>query len=675
MLMAVSSRHIFLCILLFLSLPHASEARAAQVVFITSEAKADSQWPTIDALCDFYGLTCDVRAPSQGAAEPNSLQADLLSTLAVIVRASALSPVGGQVDARALWDRIEGSRAQVLVLSDAPLLLSLPDVPIPVNFVALPKDLSSWQIAQGNRRVTRELAGVSGTVRKGASPRAIVLDADGRSELTPLMSVQSTDGVWHPIYAELRDTERSIFFAAISPSSQGRVGASESGDESGFTDLAPVLTFLRLAGGQYCWHRDNDYANLTIDDPWLVEPYGCLSYRRLLAEMQKARFHTTIAFIPWNYDRSDESVVDIFRDHPEFYSICVHGNNHDHWEFYKYSTTSADPWPAKPLAVQEANIRQGLARMEEFSRLTGLDFDRVMVFPQHVAPMETFGVLKRYNLLATVNLTNVPLDLEPPADPTSRLRAFTARYANFASVSRHLPTGRSQAQIALDLFLDNPVLFFEHHTLFRNGTGAFNGTAEMVNSLQPAVQWAGLGTIARHLYIERDRPDGSRDVRMFCRSIDLVNDQEHEQTCFIEKEETSDVPVRQVLVNGATHSYAVSQGRLQLSVAVEPHQPCRIEIQYEDHFQASQVDISKNDRRINRLRALSDFRDRTVYRHKSLRWIVDSYYASGLYRLGLVKTAILFSVFAVALTVGGWKLARRTRRATSRRRPSTLRVK
>jgi len=670
--MAVPSRHILLCILLSLAPLFAVQVRAAQVVFITAEARADSQWPTIDALCDFYGLTCDARSPSQ---EPNSPDADLRGTLAVIVRASALSPPAGQVDARVLWERIRGSRAQVLVLSDAPLLLSLPDAAIPVNFIAVSKGLSSWQITQGNRQVTRELTGVSRTVRKGASPTAIVLDAGGRSELAPLMSVQSTDDVWHPSYVEFRDAERSIFFAAISHLSRESLDISASGDESGFIDLAPILTFLRFAGGQYCWHRDSDYANLTIDDPWLVEPYGCLSYRRLLAEMQKARFHTTIAFVPWNYDRSDETVVAIFRDHPEFYSICIHGNNHDHWEFYKYSTTPADPWPAKPLAVQEINIRQGLARMEEFSRLTGLGFDPVMVFPQHVAPAETFGVLKRYNFLATANLTNVPLDLEPPGDLVSHLRAFTARYANFASVARHLPAGRSRAQIALDLFLDNPVLFFEHHTLFREGIGAFNKTAEMVNSLQPAVQWDGLGTIAQHLYLERDRPDGDCDVRMFCRSIDLVNDREREQTCFIEKEETSDVPIRRVLVNGAAHPYAISQGRLRLSVAVEPHRPRRIEIQYEDRFQASQVDISKNDRRINRLRALSDFRDRTVYRHKSLRWMVDSYYATGLYRLGLMKTAILFGVFAVALAAGGWKLARRTRRAAFRRRTSALSVK
>jgi hypothetical protein len=64
----------------------------------------------------------------------------------------------------------------------------------------------------------------------------------------------------------------------------------------------PILMFLRYAGGPCCWHQDSDYANLTIDDPWLTKRYGHLSYEGLLAEMKEVRFHTTIAFIPWNYD-------------------------------------------------------------------------------------------------------------------------------------------------------------------------------------------------------------------------------------------------------------------------------------------------------------------------------------------------------------------------------------
>ena len=94
------------------------------------------------------------------------------------------------------------------------------------------------------------------------------------------------------------------------------------------------------------WHTPGLYANLTIDDPWLTEPYGHLIYKGLLNEMEKADFHTTIAFIPWNYDRSEDEVAALFREHPDRFSVCIHGNNHDHREFYKYKTNLRDPWLA-----------------------------------------------------------------------------------------------------------------------------------------------------------------------------------------------------------------------------------------------------------------------------------------------------------------------------------------
>ena len=80
--------------------------------------------------------------------------------------------------------------------------------------------------------------------------------------------------------------------------------------------ILPVYIFLKESFGERCWHRDNNQANLTIDDPWLREPYGNLSYSSLLKEMNENNFHTTIAFVPWNYDRSEKEVVELFRNNP-----------------------------------------------------------------------------------------------------------------------------------------------------------------------------------------------------------------------------------------------------------------------------------------------------------------------------------------------------------------------
>ena len=62
-----------------------------------------------------------------------------------------------------------------------------------------------------------------------------------------------------------------------------------------FARVAPLMTFVRYCAGEQGWHATHHYANLTIDDPWLREPYGYLDYKDLLQEMDRHNFHTTIA--------------------------------------------------------------------------------------------------------------------------------------------------------------------------------------------------------------------------------------------------------------------------------------------------------------------------------------------------------------------------------------------
>jgi len=268
-----------------------------------------------------------------------------------------------------------------------------------------------------------------------------------------------------------------------------------------FYALASECRALENAG-ERDWRIPGLYANLTIDDPWLKEAYGHLTYKGLLNEMEKANFHTTIAFIPWNYDRSEDEVISLFREHPDRFSVCVHGNNHDHYEFYKYETSLKDSWPAKPLRVQEDNIEQAVARMERFRELTGVDYDRVMVFPHAIAPAKTLGLLKKYGFLSTVNAGNVPLGTELPSAQASKPRLEPPLFENFVSINRWSASHVSKDDIVDALSQGKPLLFFEHHEFFENGIDAFNPIAAMINAIEPRVQWKSLGYISRHLYPE-----------------------------------------------------------------------------------------------------------------------------------------------------------------------------
>ena len=143
--------------------------------------------------------------------------------------------------------------------------------------------------------------------------------------------------------------------------------------------------------------------------------------------MEKHNFHTTIAFIPWNYDRSEAHTVALFRSHPERFSICVHGDNHDHKEF--------DDFGSKPLSLQIAAIKQSLARMDKFQTLTGIPYDNVFVFPHNIGSESILEQLKTYNFTATVNSSNVPMDRARPSSPLFALRPVTLSFGDFPSIS------------------------------------------------------------------------------------------------------------------------------------------------------------------------------------------------------------------------------------------------
>ena len=138
-----------------------------------------------------------------------------------------------------------------------------------------------------------------------------------------------------------------------------------------FAQLVPAMMFLKHAFKEAAWHAPVSYANLTVDDPLLQERYGFLSYRKLLETMDRCNFFTTIAFIPWNYRRSDRRTAALLRSRPDRFSLAIHGCDHTGGEF------SSDDLPLLRLDDQDS-IRQDAAAPRD----NGLEFDPVMVFPQ-----------------------------------------------------------------------------------------------------------------------------------------------------------------------------------------------------------------------------------------------------------------------------------------------------
>jgi len=511
-----------------------------------------------------------------------------------------------------------------------------------------------------------ELAGQNFPVIKDFSAMGykLIVNKDKESKVIVEIINKNTN-YSSPIFLMVNINGVDIFFhSGIDVSQKVHNDVNWKFDRERFFELAPILMFLRYTFGEKCWHRSNDYANLTIDDPYLIEPYGNLSYVELLNEMEETNFHTTIAFTPWNYDRNKQNIISLFHEYPERYSISIHGNNHDHREFYKYQTGLNDPIPARPLREQEADIKQAIARMEKFKNLTGLDYDKVMIFPHGISPAKTFSLLKKYNFIATCNSNNVPLDSTPPVDPLFQLRTITVDFENFPSLKRYKPLNgdpfsveqnryselkiyNDQSSIAIDLFLDNPVLLYTHQDFFKNDISAFNATANIINSLTDNVIWESLGSICQYMYLQKLREDGNYDILAFTSNFILENDKQKDIKYFIKKEESFNVPIKEVFVDGASIDYETTEKYIHIILHIPPQGSKHVVIEYENNLSLESIDISKNDRHIFYLRKISDFRDLILSKTILGSLIVKIYYESGIFNFNLKKIRIIFLILII----------------------------
>lgn len=235
-------------------------------------------------------------------------------------------------------------------------------------------------------------------------------------------------------------------------------------------------------------------ACFVIDDPLLQPSYGCLDYRRLLEEMKDHNFFTEIAFIPYNYRRSHKETVRLFADNPDRFAICVHGCYHTRNEFGSVNYNE----------LRELSST-ALWRMNQHKKLTGLEYDPIMVFPQGRFSTVAMRALRDEGYFAAVNSTIAGTDSEGvPATELSK--PFTRIYHDFPLFLRRYPKDRSL--FLQDLASGRPIIIVEHHSVFRNGYTTVTKFVDWLNS-QRNIRWVSLFDIAEN-YLGKTSPDAYR---------------------------------------------------------------------------------------------------------------------------------------------------------------------
>lgn len=606
------------CAVFFLLFLSSTWCYAGDIVFIRSVGHPTPEQHDLEVAAQFYGVNLEVLNVAMKYSPAALSVVGRPTTLAVAIDADALALVDQSKLLRDL-KRKPGDSVPLLILG----------VTSQTNKDALNRWSGESEMSVGHLTSPRQLNYEVGLV-PGITEQLSGLKIPFPGQNTYYFSLTKhnkareimmarKDNEVVPVFIETDLPQQKVFILARKqpPDKVREVNADNVIDA--FVQIAPVMMFVKHCAGEQGWHAVGHYANFTIDDPWLRKSYGDLNYSGLLQEMEKHNFHTTIAFIPWNYDRSEASVVSLFRNHPDRLSICIHGNNHDHKEF--------ESLQSRPLSDQVADLKQALARMDKFQKLTGIPYDKVFVFPHSIGPEPTLEKLKAYNYLATVNSTNVPMGSPIPSSSLFALRPVTMSYGDFPSIMRYpAEMENSRGFIAINDFLDNPLLFYSHQEFFAKGINEFDAMADEVNRIEPDTDWDSLGDIAKHLYLLRKRADSNYDVLAFTNSITLTNTSQKSAVYFITKQEAALPHITSIDVNGGTVPFQVANGNLTMSVAIPAGETRIIVVRYTNDLNVASIEVSHESLRIYLLRKASDFRDIVLSKYKIGEMFTALYY-------------------------------------------------
>jgi hypothetical protein len=423
-----------------------------------------------------------------------------------------------------------------------------------------------------------------------------------------------------------------------------------------FGTAGSLAIILGGIAGERAWHVDAVDANFTIDDPWLKEPYGGLSYERELKRMERSNFHTTIGFVPWNFGRSDPQVARIVRTHPHRFSIAIHGNNHDHEEFGEHNS----------VQTSEKNVRQALARMREFSNRSGVPHDRVMVFPQQVAPDDVLGLLRKHRFACTVNLQNRRDRRAEPGFTDSLWGGFVYLGQGIPSLKRELPN-TPITYLGVLALLGRPLLLHAHQDYYLDND--FSEIARRINAMSTPVRWSSLGDVCSRLWLRKLGHDGNYDVMIYGTHSKIRNPAADRRLFRFKQRTDGAVSVASIEIDGRSVPFKTTSDEVNFEVELDGLSTASIVTRYADEVAfgetPSDVSIARVEPRVAALRLLSDVRD-TLLAHSALgRWITTSYYGSikGSYRaIDTVLTAV--AVLAVTwITAAVFILVFRSRRA------------
>ncbi|MCP3459276.1 hypothetical protein [Bradyrhizobium sp. CCGUVB23] len=337
-----------------------------------------------------------------------------------------------------------------------------------------------------------------------------------------------------------------------------------------FAGAVPVVMYLKWSFRDVCWTTPETNACLIIDDPPLWPRYGFLDFGELLQLADKQAFATTVAFIPWNWRRTNRDTVAAFRQNSGKLSVCVHGCDHTRGEF---AARSAD--------LLDRRLKTARRRMQSLFNKTALDHENVMVFPQGAFSPEAASALKRNGFFAAVNTEVAPAgDASNETTLADLWSVAIVRYGGFSIYTRRY-IHHGIENFAFDGILGKPCFVAGHHDIFRDHGSELAKFLQRLASLRWKLCWRTLGNAVCHSYSLRP-DDGTILVKMFAEQLRIENGEAMARRIRVVKQEPHVVFLKNVTVNQEVVAHEYRDGCLRVIVDIPPGRTADIRCVYHE---------------------------------------------------------------------------------------------
>ncbi|HEV2693553.1 MAG TPA: hypothetical protein VG347_11715 [Verrucomicrobiae bacterium] len=339
-----------------------------------------------------------------------------------------------------------------------------------------------------------------------------------------------------------------------------------------FLSAVPVVLYVKWALAETCWQAPETAACLVIDDPLLRPRHGFLKYQHLLDLMERVNFSTSIAFIPWNWNRSTRKIVRMFKDNPGRLSLSIHGCDHTGGE---YGSRNRDRLAWKS--------RQAIQRMGRHQAKTGLAHDPVMVFPQGVFSGAAMSALKHEEFIGVVNSEVISAD--PPARPVTVADYWNVavmNYSDFPIFTRRYPKAGVE-NFAFDILLGKPCIVVTHHNDFHDDYRYLVDIMEKLNKLNTRLRWTNLAEVVRRSFRQREIVPGTVEVELYASEARLENMSAKKKLFRISKREAAPDTIKEIRAGSTPAKWAAADNRIAFEIELGPGESRTIAIAFREN--------------------------------------------------------------------------------------------